>query len=191
MNKILSRLLLAATAAAVIPAYAASETYTIDPSHSFQKFSYQHLGYSHPEGRFDKTTGTITLDMARHSGTADVSTEVSSISTGVPALDEHLQKPDFFDAAKYPTITFKSHDFKFKGDTLASVTGDLTIHGVTRPVTLEVTNFACHPHPMNHKPACGVDATATIKRSEFGVGAYVPMVSDEVRLTIEVEALQK
>lgn len=191
MNKILSSLLLAVTAMAILPAYAASETYTIDSRHSFQKFQYQHFGYSHPQGRFDMTSGTITLDMAKHTGTADVMTEVSSISTGVPALDEHLQKPDFFDAAKYPVITFKSHDFQFKGDTLVAVTGELTIRGVTKPVTLEVTNFACHPHPMSKKPACGVDATATIKRSDFGISAYVPMISDEVKLTIEVEALQK
>ncbi|MGH8460200.1 MAG: YceI family protein [Stenotrophobium sp.] len=190
MKTILSSLLFAATAMVVIPAFAA-DTYTIDPNHSFQKFSYHHLGFSHPEGRFDKTSGSITLDMARHSGSADVSIAVNSVSTGVPALDEHLQGADFFDAAKYPTITFKSHDFKFDGDKLVAVTGDLSIHGVTRPVTLDVTNFACHPHPMTKKPACGVDASATIKRSEFGVGAYVPAVSDEVKLTLEVEAMQQ
>ncbi|MGH8456720.1 MAG: YceI family protein [Stenotrophobium sp.] len=189
MKTVVSSLLFAATALVVIPAFAA-DTYTIDPNHSFQKFQYHHIGYSHPEGRFDKTTGTITLDMAKHSGTADVSIDVNSISTGVPALDTHLKEGDFFDAAKYPAITFKSHDFKFDGDKLVAVSGDLSIHGVTKPVTLDVSNFACHPNPMTKAPTCGVDASTTIKRSEFGVGAYVPMVSDEVKLTLEVEAHQ-
>lgn len=169
-------------------ASAAPLTYVIDPDHSFQKFQYRHLGFSSPEGRFDKTSGTITLYLEKHTGAADVTIDVNSIDTGVPKLDEHLKGKDFFDAARYPAITFKSGDFRFDGDRLTSVTGDLTVHGVTRRVTLDVVNFACHEHPLKKVPACGADATATIKRSDYGVSAYVPVVSDEITLRIEVEA---
>ena len=169
----------------------AADTYVIDSAHSLQIFKYQHLGLSFARGRFDKTSGSITLDAGKKTGSADVSIDVNSINTGVAKLDEHLKGKDFFDAAQFPAITFKSSEFKFKGDQPESVAGDLTIHGVTKPVTLTITNFACKDHPMAKLPACAANATAHIKRSEFGVGGYVPMVSDEVELDLEVEAIQK
>lgn len=172
-------------------ALAAPVTYEIDGSHSLQSYSYRHMGLSFAGGRFDKTTGTITLDAAAKTGSADINIDVNSINTGVAKLDEHLKGDGFFDAAKFPTITFKSSSFKFTGDTLSSVSGDLTVHGVTKPVTLTVTNFTCIEHPMKKVPACAANAEATIKRSEFGMGSYVPAVSDEVKLSLEVEALKK
>lgn len=189
MKKSLGILLLMAGGALAAPAFAA-DTYNIDPTHSLQIFRYRHLGLSFARGRFDKTTGTIVLDTAKKTGSAEVTIDVASMNTGVAKLDEHLKGPDFFDAAKYPLITFKSSQFKFKGKAPVAVSGDLTVHGVTRPVTLKITSFACHEHPMMKVPACAANATATIKRSEFGIGAYVPAVSDEVELDLEVEALQ-
>jgi polyisoprenoid-binding protein YceI len=106
----------------------------------------------------------------------------------VAKLDEHLMKPEFFDVAKYPTVTFKSNDFKFTGDKLTAVVGDLTIHGVTKPATLVVTSFVCKDHPMKKTPVCGADANVKIKRSDFGMSTYVPAIGDEVTLRIEAEA---
>ena len=188
MNKFFAPLLLAAVVSG--SAAAAPVTYTLDSTHSFQTFQYRHLGLSFVRGRFDKATGSITLDAAAKTGSADISVDVNSLNTGVPKLDEHLKSKDFFDVARFPAITFKSSTFKFQGETLASVSGDLTVHGVTRPVTLTVTNFACIDHPMKKVPACAANAEVTIKRSDFGVGGYVPAVSDETRLEIEVEALK-
>jgi polyisoprenoid-binding protein YceI len=166
----------------------AADTYAIDPTHTFPSFALNHLGFSTFRGRFDRTSGTITLDLAGKTGSADISIDVASVSTGVDKLNEHLLKPDFFDVAKYPTIRFKSKDFRFSGDKLTAVSGDLTMHGVTRPVTLEVSSFNCGLHPLKKVQACGADAAVTIKRSDWGISTYSPNVGEEVSLQIEVEA---
>jgi polyisoprenoid-binding protein YceI len=176
-----------ALSVSALPVWAA-DVYQIDPTHTFANFEWNHFGFAHHGAKFTKTSGTVTLDLAKKTGSADITIEVDSVISGVPKLDEHLQSKDFFDEDKYPTITFKSDQFKFKGKQLKSVTGDLTVHGVTKPVTLKVTQFVCKDHPMMKVPACGADATAVIKRSDFGVSNYVPAVSDEITLRIEVEA---
>jgi len=166
----------------------AAETYAIDPTHTFPGFEINHLGFSTFRGRFDKTSGTITLDVAKKTGSADITIDVASVSTGVAKLDEHLLKDDFFDVAKYPTIVFKSKDFKFKGDKLSAVQGDLTMHGVTKPVTLTVSSFVCKEHPLKKIQACGADASVKIQRSQWGITTYSPNVGEEVTLQIEIEA---
>ena len=172
-------------------AFAASETYIIEGTHTMPRFEYSHFGYSTQVSRFDKTSGTIILDRAAKTGSVDVVIDAKSVNTGYPLFNEHIQGEDFFDTAKYPTITFKSKALKFDGDKLASVDGDLTIKGVTKPVTLTVTSFHCMPHPMRKKDACGANATTRIKRSEFNAGKHAPYVSDEVTLTIPVEAVKE
>jgi len=172
-------------------AFAASETYIIEGTHTMPRFEYSHFGYSNQVSRFDKTSGTIILDRAAKTGSVDVVIDAKSVNTGYPLFNEHIQGEDFFDTAKYPTITFKSKALKFDGDKLASVDGDLTIKGVTKPVTLTVTSFHCMPHPMRKKDACGANATTKIKRSEFNAGKHAPYVSDEVTLTIPVEAVKE
>ncbi len=172
-------------------AFAASETYIIEGSHTMPRFEYSHFGYSTQVSRFDKTSGTITLDRAAKTGSVNVVIDAKSVNTGYPLFNEHIQGEDFFDTAKYPTITFKSKALKFDGDKLASVDGDLTIKGVTKPVTLAVTSFHCMPHPMRKKDACGANAITKIKRSEFNAGKHAPYVSDEVTLTIPVEAVKE
>ncbi|MDP2760272.1 MAG: YceI family protein [Sideroxyarcus sp.] len=172
-------------------AFAASETYIIEGTHTMPRFEYSHFGYSTQVSRFDRTSGTIILDRAAKTGSVDVVIDAKSVNTGYPLFNEHIQGEDFFDTAKYPTITFKSKALKFDGDKLASVDGDLTIKGVTKPVTLTVTSFHCMPHPMRKKDACGANATTKIKRSEFNAGKHAPYVSDEVTLTIPVEAVKE
>ena len=169
-------------------AFAAPETYTIDGTHTFPRFEYSHFGYSTQLSRFDKTTGTITLDKAAKTGSVDVTIDTTSVSTGYPLFNQHIQGEDFFDTAKYPTITYKSTKVNFDGDKPATIEGNLTVKGITKPVTLTVTSFHCMPHPMVKKDACGANATATIKRSEFNAGKYAPYVGDDVKLTIAVEA---
>ena len=172
-------------------AFAAPETYVIQNAHTFPRFEYNHLGYSNQASRFDKTSGTIVIDRVAKTGSVDVVIDAKSVNTGFPLFNEHIQGEDYFDTAKYPTITFKSKNLKFDGDKLASVAGDLTIKGVTKPVTLTVTSFHCMPHPMLKKDACGANTTAKVKRSEFNMGKNVPYVSDEVTLTIPVEAIKE
>lgn len=182
---------LAVAASLSTAAFAASETYIIEGTHTMPRFEYSHFGYSTQVSRFDKTSGTIILDRAAKTGSVDVVIDAKSVNTGYPLFNEHIQGEDFFDTAKYPTITFKSKALKFDGDKLASVDGDLTIKGVTKPVTLTVTSFHCMPHPMRKKDACGANATTQIKRSEFNAGKHAPYVSDEVTLTIPVEAVKE
>ncbi|MDD2913753.1 MAG: YceI family protein [Gallionella sp.] len=182
---------LAIAASLSTAAFAAPETYVIQNSHTYPRFEYNHLGYSNQVSRFDKTSGTIVIDRAAKSGSVDVVIDTTSVNTGFPLFNEHIQGEDLFDTAKYPTITFKSKKLKFDGDKLTGVAGDLTIKGVTKPLTLTVTSFHCMPHPMLKKDACGANATAKIKRSDFNVSKHVPYVGDEVTLTIPVEAIKE
>ena len=170
-------------------AAAAADAYTIDGNHTFPSFEINHMGFSTFRGRFDKTSGTLTLDTAKKTGSVDVIIDVASISTGVEKLNEHLKTPDFFDAATFPTITFQSNAFKFEGDKLVSITGDLTMHGVTKPVTLTVDSLVCKDHPFLKVPACGAGAHTLIKRTDWGIGKYPPAVlGEDVTLRIQIEA---
>jgi len=169
-------------------AFAAPETYTVDPMHTIPVYEVNHLGFSTQRGRFNKVSGTIVFDRTAHTVAADISIDVNSLSTGVEKLETHLKSEDFFDAAKYPTLTFKSTGAKFDGDRLVSVAGNLTMRGVTRPVTLTVTAFHCGFNPVYKKDECGADATTVVKRSDFGISYGIPAVGDEVKLLIPVEA---
>ncbi|WKL58068.1 YceI family protein [Asticcacaulis sp. ZE23SCel15] len=170
------------------PALAAPETYAIEPTHTEVLFSWSHFGFSKPTGKFMNAVGTLVLDEAAPANSSvEVSFAIDGLNTGVAKLDEHLKKPDFFDAAKFPTATFKSTKVAVTGADTAKVTGDLTIHGVTKPVTLDVKLNKIGENMMKKKTA-GFSATGDIKRSDFGIGAYVPAVSDEITLSITAEA---
>jgi len=188
MKKLSAFLIVASTA---LSAVAAPETFIIDNAHTFPRFEYSHFGYSNQVSRFDKTSGKIVLDRAAKSGSIDVTIDTTSVNTGHTLFNSHIQGEDFLDTKKFPTITFKSSKLNFNGDTLASVDGNLTIKGVSKPVKLEVTSFKCMPHPMAKKEACGANAVTKIKRSEFNAGKYAPNVSDDVTLTIPVEAIKE
>ena len=187
MKKILSIIALACAGSA----FAAPETYIIEPTHTLPRFEYSHFGYSTQTSRFDKASGKIVIDRAAKTGSVEVSIDATSVNTGVDIFNKHLQGADFFDAEAYPSITFKSNKLTFDKDALVAVAGDLTIKGVTKPVTLTVTSFKCMPHPMRKKDACGANATTQIKRSDFNMGKYAPYVSDEVTLTLPVEAVKE
>ncbi len=179
-----------ALALASTSAFAAAETYTMDGSHTQANFTWTHFGFSNPTAGFDNIAGTITYDADKPSESkVDVTIAINSLNTHVPKLDEHLKKADFFDAAQFPTATFKSTKVvtgAAKGD--FKVTGDLTIHGVTKSVTLDAKLNRAAVHPMTNQPTVGFDGSVTIKRSDFGIGAYAPNVSDEIRIHLTTEA---
>lgn len=183
--------LLALTASLSTAALAAPATYIIEGTHTFPRFEYNHLGYSIQLSRFDKTSGQIILDREAKTGSVDVSIDAKSVNTGYALFNKHIQGEDYFNTAKYPTITFKSSNLKFDGDKLVEVVGELTVKGVTHPVTLTLSSFLCMPHPMLKKSACGATAVTHIKRSDFNMGKNAPYVSDEVTLTIPVEAVKQ
>jgi polyisoprenoid-binding protein YceI len=188
MNKLFALLLAAGIS---LSATAAPETYVIDGTHTYPRFEYSHFGFSNQVSRFDKTSGKITLDRASKSGSVDVTIDTESVDSGFPVFNGHLKGEDFFNTEKFPTITFKSDKLHFNGDKLASVDGNLTIKGITKPVTLEITSFQCMAHPMLKKDACGANAVTKIKRTEFNAGKYAPYVGDDVTLTIAVEAIKE
>ncbi len=188
MKKLVA-LTFAATLSSVV--YAAPETYVIDTAHTLPRFEYSHLGYSMQLSRFDTTSGKITIDRVAKTGSVDVVIDAKSVNTGSTVFNGHIQGEDFFATEKYPTITYKSHKLKFDGDKVVAVDGDLTIKGITKPVTLTVISFLCMPHPMMKKDACGATATAKVKRSDFNMGKYAPYVSDEMMLTIPVESVKQ
>ena len=179
------------SAALAAPVWAGPVTYVIESNHTYERFSYSHMGFSTQLSRFDKSTGTITYDAAAKSAAVDVTIDMKSVSTGSALFNEHIQGADFLDTANFPTATFKSTAVKFDGDRPVSIAGNLTIKGITRPVTLTVTAFHAGVHPMMKKNMIGADATAQIKRSDFNAGKYAPMTSDEVTLSIAVEAVQQ
>lgn len=188
----MKRLIAAALLTTSLNAMAAPEVYELEGTHVHPQFKILHMGYSTTTGGFTKTTGTVTLDLAKKTGAVDITIDANSLQTAVPKLDEHLKNADFFDVAKYPTITYKSDKLVFDGDKLVSVEGNLTLHGVTKPVTLTVTHFACAEHPFFKRPHCGADAETVIQRSDFGISKYSPTgASEAVKIEIQIEATKK
>lgn len=192
--------ILLATASMLLPlaASAAPETYQLDPYHTYPHFAADHLGVSTMWGRFDKTTGTFVLDRAAKTGSVEIVVETASISTGDTekglrprARDEHLRAADFFNVAEFPRMTFKSTAVKFSGDDLTEIRGQLTLLGVTRPLTLTVDRWVCRDHPYARKHMCGGNASGRIKRSDFGMKFGIPAIGDEVRLFLEFEGYRE
>jgi polyisoprenoid-binding protein YceI len=173
------------------PAFAASESYVLDASHSQIVFSYNHLGYSTNYGMFSGFEGTIAFDQDNPAASSvNVSFPVRSMMTGWEARFEHFMGQDFFGAGEEEMVTFTSTSIEVTGDTTALITGDLTLNGVTKPIVLDATLNQVGDHPMANKPWAGFDATTTLIRSEFNVGNFAPFVSDEVEVMISVEAMK-
>jgi polyisoprenoid-binding protein YceI len=183
-------LLAAALALASTVAFAAPLTYKIDANHTDVVASWSHFGFSNPIAHFGKVDGNIVYDPANVGASkVEVTIPLSGLDSHVQAFDEHLRSADFFDAEKFPTVTFKSTSVKAAGKGKLKVTGDLTIKGVTKPVVLDVTINKVGVQPMAKREAAGFSATATIKRTDFGLGLYAPNVSDDVKLSITTEAI--
>ncbi len=169
--------------------HVASGTYKLDPAHTIVLAQWNHMGYSNPTAHFGNVDGTLVYDADDVSkSSVQVTLPLSGLSGFTTKFDEHLRSADFFDAAKFPAATFKSTKVEAAGTNKLTVTGDLTIKDITKPVVLDVTINAGGEHPMMKVPAVGFDATTTIKRTDFGVGAYAPNVSDEVKIHITTEA---
>ena len=181
-------LLLAGLIGAAVTAHADPVTYKLDPGHTMVLFSWNHFGFSNPTANLGLGDGTLVFDEKNPAkSSVEVTLPLANLDTHVSALDEHLKKPDFLDADKFSTVTFKSTKVQAEGVGKYKVTGDLTVHGVTKPVVLDAKLNKSGEHPMLKVQAIGFDATATIKRSDFGVGAYVPNVSDEIKIRITTE----
>jgi polyisoprenoid-binding protein YceI len=174
--------------AAATAAWAAPATFTADANHTFVRFSYNHLGFSTQESRFNTVSGTVTYDPAARTASIDIVINTKSVDTGSDLFNGHIQGPDYLDTAQYGSATFKSTSVKFDGDKPVSIEGNLTVKGITKPVTLTVTSFKHGPNMMK-KDAIGADATGVVKRSDFNMGKAVPLVGDEVTLEIVIEAV--
>ncbi|MFW2149088.1 YceI family protein [Acinetobacter sp. TY1] len=163
--------------------------YTIDPTHTATVFTWNHFGFSTPSANFSDIQGTISVDNAKPVNSAvNVTIPLSSLNTNVKALDDHLKNADFFDAEKYPNITFKSTKVQALGQNKYKITGDLTVKNVTKPVVLDAVLNKQGVHPMTKAESIGFNATTSFDRSAFGVGAYVPNVGDKITVNITTEA---
>jgi polyisoprenoid-binding protein YceI len=167
-------------------------TYTLEPDYTQGVLRWNHLGFSSPAAQFAQGRGTLEYDPSDPShSSVEVTIPLSTLNTGVPALDDDFRSTDFFDTARFPTATFKST--RVVKDTARSrlkVTGDLTLHGVTKAVILEVTVVKVGINPRTSLPTVGFDATTTLKRSDFGLGRYVPQVSDEIQLHLTSQGVE-
>jgi len=191
--KIAKPMMLAAGLAVTFSATAAPVTYDVDPSHTYPSFEADHMGgLSTWRGKFNRTSGTIVLDRAAKTGTIDVTVEIGSIDFGHDEMNKHAVAPDIFDAAKYPTATFKGTFTDFDGDRPEEAEGELTLRGVTKKIKLDIDDFKCMEHPMEKREVCGADVSASFKRSDFGLDfALDKGFKPEVELNIQVEALRQ
>jgi polyisoprenoid-binding protein YceI len=186
----MNRIVLASMAALFgASAFAAPVTYTLDPNHTYPSFEADHFGgLSTWRGKFDSTSGKVVYDKDAKAGSIDVTVDMSSIDFGMPKLNEHAKSPEIFDAAKYPTATYSGKFTKFNGATPTEAQGTLTMHGVTKPVTLVIDSFKCMQNPMSKKEVCGANATTTFSRADFGVNFGDKFgFKQEVKLQIQVE----
>lgn len=173
-------------------AQAQSASYAIDPTHTFVTFEIGHFGATTNRGRFDKKDGSVQFDKAGKTGKVEISVDATSINSGTPAFDKHLQSADLFNAAAHPTIKFVSDKFVFNGDKVSEVAGQLTLLGKTAPITLKATQFACYQSPMLKREVCGGDFETTIDRTQWGMSYGVDWgFPKNVRLVVQVEAVKQ
>jgi polyisoprenoid-binding protein YceI len=169
---------------------ATAGTYTIDSSHTYPSFEADHKGLSVWRGKFDKTSGTITMDRAAKTGSMDIVIDAASIDFGLDKMNSHARSEDMFNVEKFPHVSYKGKSFKFEGEQLVAVEGELTLLGVTKPVTLKVNRFKCIVDPRLKREICGADASAEFRRTDFGLNYATPAFAPEVKLAIQVEAIK-
>ena len=173
-------------------ALAAPVTYDVDPNHTYPSFEADHFGgLSVWRGKFDKSSGSIVLDKDKGAGKVNITVDASSIDFGNQKLNEHARSPEMFDVTKFPEAVYKGTLEKFKGGAPTEVKGELTLHGVTKPVTLTINQFKCIINPMSKKEVCGADASGTFNRSDFGISFGDKYgFKQEVKLQIQVEGVR-
>ncbi len=169
------------------PAFSA-DTYTMDPEYTIPVFEVQHLGFTTQRGRFDKTDGKVVLDFAAKKGSVEFTVHTNSIDMGSRAWTIHVSGEGLFNVEKYPTMSFKSDRLIFEGDKVIAAEGQFTLLGVTKPLKIAVNRFGCTTNPLNKKYLCAGDISATVMRSDFGMTKYIPTVSDEIKISVPVEA---
>lgn len=186
------RRLVLTAALAIISLPLQATSYTLEPDYTQGVFRWDHLGFSRPAAQFAQGEGTLEFDPADPGkASVRVSIPLSSLHTGVPALDDDFRSSDFFDTARFPTATFSSTAVASgTSQDQLEVTGDLTLHGITRPVVLDVRIIRIGTNPRTSLPTIGFSATTTLKRSDFGLGKYVPQVADSIDLQIIVQAVE-
>ena len=196
----MKHVIFAGVLAAALPLAAGAqvETYKVDPIHSFPHFGVDHFGVSTIWGRLEKMSGTFTIDRAAKKGSVDLTIETGTVNTGdgergarPRTRDENLKSADFFNVAEFPRMTYKSTNVKFAGDNPSEIEGQLTLLGVTKPVTIKIERWICRDNPMSKRPMCGGDASGSFKRSEFGMKTFVPAIGDEVKLKINFEGYRE
>jgi len=172
-----------------LPSLAQEQAYVIDPEHTFPTYAIEHFGVSLQQGRFNSTKGRIILNPAAKSGSGEIIIQTASIDSGTPSLDRTLRGDEFFDAARYPQIVFRATNVRFDGEQPVALEGELTLHGITQPMVLEVSRFRCTIHPLAGGKRCGAQARGTLRRSDFGMSRFKPpLLGEEVQLSITVEA---
>ena len=181
----------AMTAGFVAAAHAEPATYAVDPSHTSVTSQSRHFGTSTTLVKFLAKSGTITIDPAAGTGKADIVIDAASPLSGIPKLDEHLKSTEFFSAKLFPEATFTATGFKFNGDKVTQITGELTMVGKTNPIVLNATNYSCYTSPMSKKQVCGGDFETTVQRSQWNINYLVPLVSDETKLVVQIEAIKQ
>lgn len=169
----------------------AADEFELDPAHTYPHFSIAHLDFSVMHGRFNESRGTVVMDREGNRSSVRVTVKAASVDTGHDKRDEYLQGSQFLDAARFSEIIFQSTRVEYTGPSTAQVQGSLTLRGVTRPLTLEVTRMVCETHPIKRTYACGFSARGTLRRSDFGMTAYLSMVGDKVDIRIEAEGDRK
>ncbi|OJX28807.1 MAG: polyisoprenoid-binding protein [Burkholderiales bacterium 68-12] len=173
-------------------AHAETAAYAIDPTHTFVTFEINHFGAAVNRGRFDKKEGSVQFDRAGKTGKVEISFDATSINTGTPSFDKHLQSADLFNAAQHPKISFVSDKFVFNGDKVTEVTGQLTLLGKTAPVTFKANQFNCYQSPMLKREVCGGDFEATIDRTQWGMNYGIDWgFAKNVRLIAQIEAVKQ
>lgn len=185
------RTMVAATALLLPITGITAERLAIDPTHTYPNFTVSHLGFSMQHGRFNDTSGHVVFDREGGESEVVVTIQADSIDTGLEDRDEHLRSADFFHVAEHPELHYRSTSIEFHDDSNATVSGELTMLGETRPVSLEVDNINCDDNPMDGTYTCGFNATGTVKRSDFGMGYGVPAIGDDVHLRIQAEAIRE
>ncbi len=176
---------------ATVAGSASAQVYNVEPGHTYPSFEADHMGLSFWRGKFTKTSGKIVLDRAsKTGGSVEIAIDASTVDFGHAKMNEKARSEDIFNVAKYPTITYKSTVLKFDGDKLVGVDGEMTMLGITKPMSLAVTHFKCIIHPLLKREVCGADAHGRFDRSDYGMNIGLPRFSPEIKLAIQVEAVK-